>query len=41
MKVKNKILNFQLQRNVILVKEMDQSQVLLLIDARLVVEMVK
>jgi hypothetical protein len=40
-KVKNKILNFQLQKNVILAKEMVQNQVTLLIDVLIVVEMEK
>ena len=39
MQVRNKILNFQQLKNVILVREMDLSLDILLIDAPIVVEM--
>ena len=41
MKEKNRILNFQLLKNVILVKAMDQNQGTQLIDVQSVVEMEK
>jgi hypothetical protein len=40
-KEKNKILNFQLQKNVILAKEMALNLVILQIDVHIVVEMEK